>query len=51
MRLIHQKFTKEQAWLLLGYTLAITVKFSTHSVGGLSENDFICAAKVNAAAT
>jgi 4a-hydroxytetrahydrobiopterin dehydratase len=22
------------------------VKFSTHSVGGLSENDFICAAKV-----
>jgi 4a-hydroxytetrahydrobiopterin dehydratase len=25
-----------------------TVRFSTHSVGGLSENDFICAAKVNA---
>ena len=25
-----------------------TVKFSTHSVGGLSENDFICAAKVDA---
>src|SRR5689334_19161511 len=25
-----------------------TVKYSTHSVGGLSENDFICAAKVNA---
>jgi 4a-hydroxytetrahydrobiopterin dehydratase len=24
------------------------VKFSTHSVGGLSENDFICAAKVEA---
>jgi 4a-hydroxytetrahydrobiopterin dehydratase len=24
------------------------VRFSTHSVGGLSENDFICAAKVNA---
>jgi pterin-4a-carbinolamine dehydratase len=24
------------------------VLFSTHSVGGLSENDFICAAKVNA---
>jgi len=23
------------------------VKFSTHSVGGLSENDFICAAKVD----
>jgi len=25
-----------------------TVRFSTHSVRGLSENDFICAAKVNA---
>jgi 4a-hydroxytetrahydrobiopterin dehydratase len=25
-----------------------SVKYSTHSVGGLSENDFICAAKVNA---
>jgi len=24
------------------------VAYSTHSVGGLSENDFICAAKVNA---
>jgi 4a-hydroxytetrahydrobiopterin dehydratase len=24
-----------------------TVKFSTHSVGGLSLNDFICAAKVD----
>jgi 4a-hydroxytetrahydrobiopterin dehydratase len=24
------------------------VKFSTHSVGGLSENDFICAAKIEA---
>lgn len=24
------------------------VRFSTHSLGGLSENDFICAAKVNA---
>ena len=23
------------------------VKYSTHSVGGLSENDFICAAKVD----
>ena len=23
------------------------VKFSTHSIGGLSENDFICAAKVD----
>ena len=26
------------------------VAFSTHSVGGLSENDFICAAKVDALA-
>ncbi len=26
-----------------------TVKYSTHSVGGLSTNDFICAAKINAA--
>jgi 4a-hydroxytetrahydrobiopterin dehydratase len=24
-----------------------TVRYSTHSIGGLSENDFICAAKVN----
>lgn len=24
------------------------VRFSTHDAGGLSENDFICAAKVNA---
>jgi 4a-hydroxytetrahydrobiopterin dehydratase len=24
------------------------VRYSTHSVGGLSENDFICAAKVDA---
>jgi len=28
-----------------------TVKYSTHSVGGLSENDFICAAKVNSLMT
>ena len=26
-----------------------TVTYSTHSVGGLSVNDFICAAKINAA--
>jgi 4a-hydroxytetrahydrobiopterin dehydratase len=26
----------------------VTMRYSTHSVGGLSENDFICAAKVNA---
>jgi len=25
-----------------------TVRYSTHSVGGLSENDFICAAKIDA---
>ena len=25
-----------------------TVSFSTHSAGGLTENDFICAARVNA---
>ena len=24
------------------------VRYSTHSVGGLSENDFICAAKIDA---
>ena len=24
------------------------VRFSTHSVGGISENDFICAAKADA---
>jgi len=28
-----------------------TVSYSTHSVGGLSINDFICAAKINAAQT
>lgn len=27
------------------------VRFSTHSVKGLSENDFICAAKINALGT
>ena len=26
-----------------------TVRYSTHSVGGLSINDFICAAKINSA--
>ncbi len=25
-----------------------TVRYSTHSIGGLSDNDFICAAKVDA---
>lgn len=28
----------------------VVVRFSTHDVGGLSENDFICAAKANALA-
>ncbi|HMP72282.1 MAG TPA: 4a-hydroxytetrahydrobiopterin dehydratase [Kiritimatiellia bacterium] len=27
---------------------ACTIRYSTHSVGGLTENDFICAAKINA---
>jgi 4a-hydroxytetrahydrobiopterin dehydratase len=31
----------------VGYNKCV-VRFSTHSVGGLSENDFISAAKVNA---
>jgi len=26
----------------------VTMRYSTHSAGGLTENDFICAAKVNA---
>jgi 4a-hydroxytetrahydrobiopterin dehydratase len=26
-----------------------TVSYTTHSVGGLSKKDFICAAKINAA--
>jgi 4a-hydroxytetrahydrobiopterin dehydratase len=33
--------------LLVGYNRC-TVTYSTHSVGGLSINDFICAAKINA---
>jgi 4a-hydroxytetrahydrobiopterin dehydratase len=33
--------------LAVGYNRC-TVRFSTHSVKGLSENDFICAAKINA---
>jgi 4a-hydroxytetrahydrobiopterin dehydratase len=31
----------------VGYN-ACRVRYSTHSVGGLSENDFICAAKIEA---
>jgi 4a-hydroxytetrahydrobiopterin dehydratase len=27
-----------------------TVRYSTHAIGGLSENDFICAAKIDAMA-
>ena len=33
--------------LLVSYG-ACTVRFNTHSVGGISLNDFICAAKVDA---
>lgn len=33
--------------LEVGYN-AVTMRYSTHSVGGLSMNDFICAAKVEA---
>ena len=32
--------------LSVGYN-ACEVRYSTHSVGGLSENDFICAAKID----
>ena len=32
--------------LLVGYNKC-RVRYSTHSVGGLSENDFICAAKID----
>lgn len=32
--------------LEVGYNRC-TVHYSTHSIGGLSENDFICAAKIN----
>ncbi len=33
--------------LEVGYQHCL-VRYSTHAIGGLSENDFICAAKVNA---
>jgi 4a-hydroxytetrahydrobiopterin dehydratase len=36
--------------MAVGYNKCRVV-FSTHSVGGLSENDFICAAKIEAALT
>ena len=32
--------------LEVGYN-QVTMRYSTHSAGGLTENDFICAAKVN----
>lgn len=31
----------------LGYA-SVAVRYTTHAIGGLSENDFICAAKVDA---
>jgi 4a-hydroxytetrahydrobiopterin dehydratase len=36
--------------LEVGYNKC-TIRYSTHSVDGLSENDFICAAKINVVAT
>jgi len=33
--------------LVVGYNQC-TVKYWTHAIGGLSENDFICAAKIDA---
>lgn len=36
--------------LEVGYNYC-KVRFSTHAIGGLSENDFICAAKVNSLIT
>ena len=33
--------------LEFGYTTC-RIRYSTHMIGGLSENDFICAAKINA---
>ena len=32
--------------LVVGYNTC-TLRYATHSIGGLSENDFICAAKVD----
>jgi 4a-hydroxytetrahydrobiopterin dehydratase len=36
--------------LLVGYNKC-RVEYSTHAIGGLSENDFICAAKCDALST
>lgn len=33
--------------LEVGYKVC-RVRYSTHAIGGISENDFICAAKINA---
>jgi len=33
--------------IALGYN-KVTLRYRTHAVGGLTQNDFICAAKVNA---
>lgn len=35
--------------LEIGYS-RVKVRYSTHAIGGLSENDFICAAKIDALA-
>lgn len=50
-------FVNAMAWIIhredhhpdleVGYNRCV-INFSTHSVGGLSENDFICAAKIDA---
>jgi len=34
----------------LGYN-KVTMRYSTHSAGGITQNDFICAAKINALLT
>ncbi|MEQ1663065.1 MAG: 4a-hydroxytetrahydrobiopterin dehydratase [Thiobacillus sp.] len=51
-----QAFTNAVMWvshredhhprLVIGYN-TVEVEYSTHSVGGLSQNDFICAAKLD----
>ncbi|MCS6770587.1 MAG: 4a-hydroxytetrahydrobiopterin dehydratase [Kiritimatiellae bacterium] len=33
--------------IAFGYKFC-TIRYTTHAIGGLSENDFICAAKINA---
>lgn len=33
--------------MVVGYN-TVTVRYTTHAIGGLSDNDFICAAKVDA---